>query len=868
MPGLPSAHSGLQGAFNNQVVHANTTLNAFVGGKQKAWMLNAPPVQPSRRPPPPSRPQQAQQPTSQPPTTPANVLPSPAPSDEPSPAVSNPRDSPNPRTLSVTATPQRQITGQVQTIQPATLADFNLRPGDTTRAVTEAVAGEPGRPPITKNATADAPIRSLQSPLAMAPPHPPHEYQTGPVADAPRGSGPVMIDLESPTVHMPPTSDGGGNPNKRRRVETSSPSVGVEDTPISDLAAMIDARIFQKGGPETLKPDVERPRFQILRDACDRKDMFYITMHQLYCLWSIDHQMASNLLHCDPESVRIGFGILESVLKKNSGFSKSNLLWCARFPGRSLEWHRNPTVKQIAAFLSSLSRYWTSLHDNLFNRLYPYLMDELVGKLQCYSTVLQKILFTAARRRLGVSDGPLGMEIDGYFERDQEDHFIDGQYRSFVFPNDPDGLEKRNEMLIRRYRQILTKAKAEQELLGQKQQQRSQQQQQQQQQPQQPQQQQQQQQQQYQPQQQQHQQQQVHHHPQQQQQQHHHHLQHQERQQQQTIQQRQAMLHQQFSQQYQAQRMQAQSPHQAFIQQNVPSQAATPHLDHQYEQNRIAASNHVRRASRQNSRPEKLVVRRGTHHGKDLPVELTDFMVPGVNMLKVALTSAAPHKKAKRFYMAVEILETFSHSQVLRHVWANGLSDREETLEKIRKRVNAVPEEDGIAVIDRTGTTTSELSIDLTDPFSAAIFAVPARGATCTHMECFDLETWLNTRPTKQAVKCGHMKTCTCPKYVEPSDPDKWKCPICFADARPRSLRIDRFLLDVRQRLEELNKLDTKSILVAVDGTWRPVAEMVDDDDAGSDGDGPTNRGPVAALRKEPSKSASVERAVEIIEID
>ncbi|ROV98815.1 hypothetical protein VPNG_08425 [Cytospora leucostoma] len=266
---------------------------------------------------------------------------------------------------------------------------------------------------------------------------------------------------------------------------------------------------------------------------------------------------------------------------------------------------------------------------------------------------------------------------------------------------------------------------------------------------------------------------------------------------------------------------------------------------------------------------EKLAVRRGTHHGKDLPVELTDFVTPGVNKLKVALTGATrKQQRAKHFYMAVETLETLSHSQVLQYVWANGLADREETLEKIRKRVNAVPEGDGIAVIDRTGTTTSDLSIDLTDPFSSLIFAVPARGATCTHMECFDLETWLTTRPPKQTIKCGHQKTCTCPKYVEPSDADKWKCPICTADARPKSLRIDSFLYDVRRQLEQLNKLETKSILVAADGTWRPVIEQVDDDDAGSDGDGPAARGPVTALRKQPSKSASAERVVEIIELD
>ncbi|KUI72609.1 Zinc finger MIZ domain-containing protein 1 [Cytospora mali] len=1134
MPGSSSAHSGLQGAFNNQVIHANTTLNAFVGGKQKAWMLNAPPVQPSPRPP---RSQQAQQPTPQPPTTPANLLPSPAPSDEPSPAVSNPRDSPNPRTLSVMTAAQRQNTGQVQTVQAASLADLHLRSGDTTPAVTEAVTGDSGRPPTTANATAVTSPYGLQSPLAMAPPILPDAHQTGHVANASSRPGPVVIDLERTASQAPSAPDGSGHPNKRRRIESSSsPSVGEKDTSIFNLTATIDARINQIGGIDALMPDVERPRFQLLRDACDAKDIFYLTLHKLYCLWSLDDKKASSYLRCDPESVRIGFGIVTTVLKKNDGFYKSNLAWCAHFPGRSLDPRRNPTVIQIAIFLSSLAQHWTALHDNTFNRHYPYLMDELVGQLQCYSTVLQKLLFTAARRRMGILDGPLGIEIEAHFRRDQEEHFIDGQFRTFASPHDPGGLEKRNERLIHCYREIFAKAWTEHEL---REEQRRQQQ----------------------PHDQQH--------PRQQQ-----HLQQQ--------QQRQMMIQQQRVQQNQAQQMQTHSPQQALAQQQLPPQAAT-HVDHQYDQydqSRASAAIHARRLSRQNSRSmnsprmstmspqtaaahytmasppilrsalsppvlpgrqpgeipqnlvlhssptmnpasslpmmqsmsspqayiqglpspqqynfancqstihnmqnslyglqymhqwpggmntgqpvsnvqfmppiqfgapqpdgaatmartptqqqmnqigspitswprptptfvprpgqviersdhphshhekkslvmslhqaharspdrtrrmedaderfyqyirsfaiepflleyyhpalnfmvtpedyslrckkkhvpllngqkpvltvreytngslryrlrccqvnsdrpvaesewviketswpdhifphfnqEKLVVRRGTHHGKDLPVELTDFVVPGVNMLKVALTGAARahEKKAKRYYMAVEVLETLSHSQVLEHIWANGLSDREETLEKIRKRVNAVPEEDGIAVIDRTGTTTSELSIDLTDPFSASIFAVPARGATCTHMECFDLETWLNTRPTKQAIRCSHQKVCTCPKYIEPSEPDKWKCPICFADARPRSLRIDSFLLDVRRRLEQLNKLETKSILVAADGTWRAVAELIEDDDAGSDGDGPTTRGPVAASRKQPSKSRSVERAVEIIELD
>lgn len=268
---------------------------------------------------------------------------------------------------------------------------------------------------------------------------------------------------------------------------------------------------------------------------------------------------------------------------------------------------------------------------------------------------------------------------------------------------------------------------------------------------------------------------------------------------------------------------------------------------------------------------ENMTIRRSTHNGKDLSVELTDFVLPGANKFEVTTSSkgpTAPDKRGNSFYLAVEIVEAVSHSDLLNRVRSNGRIDRRVTLDKIRSRVNAVPDEDGIAVIDRTGDSTQELSIDLTDPFSAKIFDVPARGVPCTHMECFDLGTWLSTRPVKQQIKCGHQDICTCPKRKEPSEPDKWKCPICFGDARPGSLRIDSFLEDVRKQLQSENKLDTKSILVAADGSWRPVIEPADDDDD-SNVDASVSRKTGAPLRTGLSKSVSIERApVEIIELD
>lgn len=1052
-----------------------------------------------------------------------NVLPSPAPSDEPSPALSNALDSPNPRTRPVPTNAQKQTTGQPQTVQPSLSpkAAWPSRPAHSAPAA----AGAVERTAALEHATSGAPSESVRTSPAMAPPNLPQPNQFGQIANGRNDFGSPMI-MSGRAAAQSSSAPGDGRPGKRRRVEcanqrsladglvltsrspaASSSHAGAAGLTFAGLATFIDNRIDQQGGDQALQSPVEKPRFHILRDACVKQDYFYLVLHQLYCLWSISPQTVSDLRLADMGTIAIGFEILDSVLKKNSGFSRSNLEWCANFPCQKVDLSHSQTVYNVATFLVCLASNWTALHEASFNRVCPYLMDEMIGKLQCYSVVLQGILFTASRRRLGVLDGQFGTEMEQLFRQDQQEHILDGQFRVLLSSDEPGELERRNQALVQRYQQIIWSARQHEQEKVQRQpqlliqQQNLQSQQAQAQSPRQvP----------FQPNQlyewQQNQVARANHarrasiqtaHPPNPSSQRpvaspmmvatHHAmnsppipqnmfsppatarplrhvppalvLQSSSAAAMPTPQMVQSMPspqayvqgglnHQQYNLgnhqaptqsmqgvQYMNPYTQITSPvHQAAAQQQWPRErymlsgqqmsplqfAGSPQFFHgpgsnlrpQVPQpamanNAPAASwshlpttflprpgqviersdwphshqdrrslmmslhqaharspDRTRRADEETERHyqavrsfaiepfrlvyfheleftvapethsllckmkdlpllndqrsmstvheytngslryrlrccrintdktvtesdwvtketswpdyifphfngEKLVVRRGTHHGKDLPVELTDFVVPGINKLKVATMQAGPtaDKIVRRFHLAVEVLETLSHSAILEHVWATGVVDSAQTLEKIRKRVDAVPDEDGIAVIDQSGVTASELSIDLTDPFSASIFSIPARGSACTHMECFDLETWLNTRPIKQAT--SHQHALTSPKRLEPSEPDKWKCPICFADARPRSLRIDSFLLSVRRQLEEQNKLDTKSILVAADGTWRPVIEPVDDEDAGSDGDGPVSKGPVATLRKRPSKSSSVERAaVEVIELD
>ncbi|KAI0386728.1 hypothetical protein F5Y04DRAFT_70714 [Hypomontagnella monticulosa] len=268
---------------------------------------------------------------------------------------------------------------------------------------------------------------------------------------------------------------------------------------------------------------------------------------------------------------------------------------------------------------------------------------------------------------------------------------------------------------------------------------------------------------------------------------------------------------------------------------------------------------------------QTLSIMRKAHHSKDQPVEASSFVISGENSLSVYIPEVPTANNQESSeppepHIAVEIVEVLSHSAVLQMVKTYGTMPATKTRDIIKRRLGG--SSSGNASDDELEMVDS-LSIDLADPFSSRIFNVPVRGKACTHLECFDLETWLNTRLGKKSCYCGRESACTkCPK--EPSFVDKWKCPLCNKDARPYSLHIDGFLVEVRSRLESENKLGTKSILVSSDGTWKPKEEP-GGDDSGNDSDDDGDVKP--PVRPKPITSSSApsqrERApIEIIELD
>jgi MIZ/SP-RING zinc finger len=228
-------------------------------------------------------------------------------------------------------------------------------------------------------------------------------------------------------------------------------------------------------------------------------------------------------------------------------------------------------------------------------------------------------------------------------------------------------------------------------------------------------------------------------------------------------------------------------------------------------------------------------LRRKLHHGKDLPIDLTPHVREGKNDLIVALLRGGEGKKAKRYAMAVEIVEVGDQTRV------DSAPTRLPADESLRcftqaltaPRATTAANDDEIQVVD------SHISIDLIDPFMATIFDLPARGSACTHRECFDLQTFFQTR--KSWVKGG------------PTSPDEWKCPICKKDARPQSLLVDCFLKTVRDSLVASGAAgDARAILIAGDGSWNVKRDATDATEAregegGARADMPASRGGLVA---------------------
>ncbi|POS86532.1 hypothetical protein EPUL_001610, partial [Erysiphe pulchra] len=171
-----------------------------------------------------------------------------------------------------------------------------------------------------------------------------------------------------------------------------SPSQSSRFTLKSKLT-MIEAQLKSVGGLESLNTGLERPRFQLLIEACRVEDFFYVILHQIYILWDFRREEVLSI----PEasnigSLQIGFRIVAKIIHENNQLAPNHKRWFAEFPHsltKLLETSDNcrKTYINVLNCVIKLSTNWYPLMHECKTRLAPLLAEELVNKLGVLSPI-------------------------------------------------------------------------------------------------------------------------------------------------------------------------------------------------------------------------------------------------------------------------------------------------------------------------------------------------------------------------------------------------------------------------------------------------------------------------------------------------
>ena len=198
---------------------------------------------------------------------------------------------------------------------------------------------------------------------------------------------------------------------------------------------------------------------------------------------------------------------------------------------------------------------------------------------------------------------------------------------------------------------------------------------------------------------------------------------------------------------------------------------------------------------------KQLEARTRTHFGRDMPISLNEFVKAGENRIQVFnIMYREPEDVQPKSSIAVEVVRLRSQQEIIQ-ACTDRVRNSEETKQAIRESFGNKADDD-LACLDET------ITIGVTDPISGmGMWKTPVRGHSCFHRECFDLETFLESRAS--ADEQGLI-----------SSVEVWKCPICGEDARPDVLYVDGWLVEVREELERTGQLHAKYLAVSKDCEW------------------------------------------------
>ncbi|EFZ02969.2 MIZ/SP-RING zinc finger [Metarhizium robertsii ARSEF 23] len=206
----------------------------------------------------------------------------------------------------------------------------------------------------------------------------------------------------------------------------AQPAMSISPDTLATWRRRLVEFINHPKGPNHDATFLEAWRCSALLDACQFNDVFFLVLHQFYCLWSTNPGFLCSILpsschgHLDPS-----FELLATVLKPNTDIRQHHLSWFAYYPYSLVQpAHTHPSFNetsiQVVRFLVSFVLNWSKWLTSVRNRRYPVMVQELKEGLLCHSLGAQILLFTYSWRLLGTGNQLIAEEFGNVFQADRE----------------------------------------------------------------------------------------------------------------------------------------------------------------------------------------------------------------------------------------------------------------------------------------------------------------------------------------------------------------------------------------------------------------------------------------------------------------
>ncbi|KAL4873263.1 hypothetical protein BDV12DRAFT_160711 [Aspergillus spectabilis] len=267
---------------------------------------------------------------------------------------------------------------------------------------------------------------AIPSPSTAALPSPPHQ-QAPPVRrgrprkNAPAvGTGPVSLPSNRQGRNNPPAIQGNARPGESTPPNHPHPTPAVPSrpppqpqpqapTPPDGRLLAIDNEFFMRAKlaldatSMLMSESVEAPRMQLLIYACTEQDLFYLALHQVYCMSSYAPSQFNGLPGITPRLLQ-GLEVVQNLLVDNTRVSNDFLKWCMDFPYPMFMLLKvqkyQDAFHQVVRVLNILVDRWNIFEHNVRVFQHPPLVDDMVKQLEVVSPVLQYSIWLCLCRRL------------------------------------------------------------------------------------------------------------------------------------------------------------------------------------------------------------------------------------------------------------------------------------------------------------------------------------------------------------------------------------------------------------------------------------------------------------------------------------